>query len=177
MSSQQLEKLNLMVEKLLETATLDSNNLELNTETIDVVTLLNDLSRRYKIQYPEKEFNTSLKFEHLETKVDSFHFENALNNILDNAVKYGGDIISIDLIPKEKNFEILISDNGNTLSKANKDRIFEKFYRVPKGNTHDVKGFGIGLYYTKSIVEKHGGSIDINLSKDLTTFKITVPNG
>lgn len=177
MSSHQLEKLNLMVEKLLETATLDSNNLELNTEIIDVVTLLNDLSRRYKIQFPKKEFNHSLKVEHLEAKVDSFHFENALNNILDNAVKYGGNIISIDLIPKEKSFEILISDNGNTISKANKERIFEKFYRVPKGNTHDVKGFGIGLYYTKSIIEKHGGSIEINLSEDLTTFKITVPNG
>ncbi|WP_431110485.1 sensor histidine kinase [Winogradskyella poriferorum] len=177
MSSQQLEKLNLMVEKLLETATLDSDKLELNKESIDVVTLLNDLSRRYKIQYPEKEFNTSLKVEHLETKVDSFHFENALNNILDNAIKYGGDIISIDLIPKEKHFEILISDNGNTLSKANKERIFEKFYRVQKGNTHDIKGFGIGLYYTKSIIEKHGGTIDVSLAKDLTTFKITLPNG
>jgi two-component system phosphate regulon sensor histidine kinase PhoR len=177
MSSQQLEKLNLMVEKLLETATLDSNKLELNKESIDIVTLLNDLTRRYKIQFPDKEFNTSLKVEHLEATIDVFHFENALNNILDNAVKYGGNIISVDLIPKEKSFEILISDNGNTLSKANKERIFEKFYRIPKGNTHDVKGFGIGLYYTKSIIEKHGGSIDINLSKDLTTFKITVPNG
>ena len=177
MSSQQLEKLNLMVEKLLETATLDSDKLELNKESIDVVTLLNDLTRRYKIQFPDKEFNTSLKVEYLETTIDVFHFENAINNILDNAVKYGGNIISVDLIPKEKSFEILISDNGNTLSKANKERIFEKFYRIPKGNTHDVKGFGIGLYYTKSIIEKHGGSIDINLSKDLTTFKITVPNG
>ncbi|APY08831.1 two-component sensor histidine kinase [Winogradskyella sp. J14-2] len=177
MSSQQLEKLNLMVEKLLETATLDSDKLELNKESIDIVTLLNDLTRRYKIQFPDKEFNTSLKVEHLEATIDVFHFENALNNILDNAVKYGGNIISVDLIPKEKSFEILISDNGNTLSKANKERIFEKFYRVPKGNTHDVKGFGIGLYYTKSIIEKHGGSIDTNLGKDLTTFKITVPNG
>ncbi|WP_138432964.1 sensor histidine kinase [Winogradskyella algicola] len=177
MSSQQLEKLNLMVEKLLETATLDSNKLELNKESIDIVTLLYDLTKRYKIQFPDKEFNTSLKVEHLEATIDVFHFENALNNILDNAVKYGGNIISVDLIPKEKSFEILFSDNGNTLSKANKERIFEKFYRIPKGNTHDVKGFGIGLYYTKSIIEKHGGSIDINLSKDLTTFKITVPNG
>ncbi|WP_426432390.1 sensor histidine kinase [Winogradskyella sp. HB-48] len=177
MSSQQLEKLNIMVEKLLETATLDSDKLELNKESVDVVTLLDDLSHRYKIQFPEKEFNISLKVEHLETKVDVFHFENALNNILDNAVKYGGNIISIDLIPKDKSFEILISDNGNTLSKANKERIFEKFYRVPKGNTHDIKGFGIGLYYTKSIIEKHGGNINVSLSKDLTTFKITVPNG
>lgn len=177
MSSQQLDKLNLMVEKLLETATLDSDKLELKKECIDVVTLLNDLSRRYKIQFPEKEFNTSLKVEHLETKVDVFHFENALNNILDNAVKYGGNIISVDLIPKEKSFDILISDNGNTLSKTNKERIFEKFYRVSKGNTHDVKGFGIGLYYTKSIIEKHDGTINVDLGRDLTTFKITLPNG
>ncbi|MDY2585764.1 sensor histidine kinase [Winogradskyella aquimaris] len=177
MSSQQLEKLNLMVEKLLETATLDSDKLELKKEPIDIVNLISDLSHRFSVQYPEKEFNTSLKVEHLEAEVDIFHFENALNNILDNAVKYGGDMISIDLIPKEKRFEILISDNGNSLSKVNKERVFEKFYRVPKGNTHDVKGFGIGLYYTKSIIEKHGGSINLDLSKNLTTFKITLPNG
>lgn len=177
MSSEQLGKLNIMVEKLLETATLDSDNLELNKETVDVVVLLNDLTQRYKIQFPEKEFNASLKVKKPETQLDVFHFENAINNILDNAVKYGGKIISVDLIPQQNSFDILISDNGNTLSKANKDRIFEKFYRIPKGNTHDVKGFGIGLYYTKTIIEKHNGSIDLNLAKDLTTFKITLPNG
>jgi two-component system phosphate regulon sensor histidine kinase PhoR len=176
-SSEQLSKLNIMVEKLLETATLDSDNLELNKETVDVVTLLNDLTQRYKIQFPKNEFNASLKVKNLKAQLDIFHFENAINNILDNAVKYGGKIISVDLIPQQNSFDILISDNGNTLSKANKDRIFEKFYRIPKGNTHDVKGFGIGLYYTKTIIEKHNGSIDLNLAKDLTTFKITLPNG
>ncbi|WP_111685213.1 sensor histidine kinase [Winogradskyella tangerina] len=176
MSSEQLGKLNIMVEKLLETATLDSDSLELNKESVDVVALLTDLTHRYKMQHPEKEFHVSLKVENLEAKVDLFHFENALNNILDNAIKYGGSIISVDLIPKQNNFEILISDSGNTLSKANKDRIFEKFYRVPKGNTHDVKGFGIGLYYTKTIIDKHGGFIDLNLAKNLTTFKISLPN-
>ncbi|MEO1030230.1 MAG: HAMP domain-containing sensor histidine kinase [Bacteroidota bacterium] len=177
MSSEQLNKLNVMVEKLLETATLDSDSLELNRETVDIVALLKDLTHRYRIHFPEKEFSISPKVESLEAKVDLFHFENALNNILDNAVKYGGSIISVDLIPKQHSFEILISDSGNTLSKASKDRIFEKFYRVPKGNTHDVKGFGIGLYYTKTIIDKHGGSIDLNLAKHLTTFKITIPNG
>ncbi|WP_299125005.1 ATP-binding protein [uncultured Winogradskyella sp.] len=177
MSSEQLGKLNIMVEKLLETATLDSDNLELNKESVDVVELLNSLVNRYKIQFPEKEFNTSFKVESLLANIDVFHFENAINNILDNAVKYGGQIISIDLIPKAYMFDTLISDNGNSLSKANKERIFEKFYRVPKGNTHDVKGFGIGLYYTKTIVEKHHGSITLDLNKNLTTFKITLPNG
>jgi nitrogen-specific signal transduction histidine kinase len=177
MSTEQLGKLNIMVEKLLETATLDSDNLELKKEPIDIVELLSTLTNRYKIQFPEKQFNSSFKIDALITNLDVFHFENALNNILDNAVKYGGNLISIDLVPKDKNFDILISDNGNNLSKTNKERIFEKFYRVPKGNTHDVKGFGIGLYYTKTIIEKHNGSINVELLKDLTTFKITLPNG
>jgi signal transduction histidine kinase len=177
MSSQQLDKLNIMVEKLLETATLDSDNLELKKESIDIIDLLNSITNRYKIQFPEKEFNTSFKIESLFCSVDVFHTENAINNILDNAVKYGGHIISIDLIPKDKSLDILISDNGNTLTKSNKDRVFEKFYRVPKGNTHEVKGFGIGLYYTKTIIEKHKGSVNLELNKNLTTFKITLPNG
>jgi signal transduction histidine kinase len=177
MSSEQLGKLNIMVEKLLETATLDSDNLELKKEPIDIIEVLDAITNRYKIQFPEKEFNTSFKIESLICNADVFHIENAINNILDNAVKYGGHIISIDLIPKDKNFDILISDNGNTLTKTNKDRIFEKFYRVPKGNTHDVKGFGIGLYYTKTIIEKHKGSVNLELSKNLTTFKISLPNG
>lgn len=177
MSSQQLDKLNIMVEKLLETATLDSDNLELQKERIDIIDLLNAITNRYKIQFPEKEFNTSFKIESLICNVDVFHTENAINNILDNAVKYGGDLISIDLIPKDKSLDILISDNGSTLTQTNKDRVFEKFYRVPKGNTHDVKGFGIGLYYTKTIIEKHKGSVNLELSKNLTTFKISLPNG
>ena len=74
-------------------------------------------------------------------------------------------------------FNINISDNGTSLNKSSKDQIFEKFYRVPKGNKHDVKGFGIGLYYTKSIIEKHNGTINLDLNNKLTTFKIEFPNG
>lgn len=177
MSSEQLSKLNIMVEKLLETATLDSDRLELKKEPEDIVSLITDLVNRYQLQFKDKVFNTSLKVENLIAKIDIFHFENALNNILDNAVKYGGDQISVDLIPRNKTFEILISDNGVGITKANKERVFEKFYRIPKGNTHDVKGFGIGLYYTKTIIDKHNGSIQLDLAKNLTTFKITLPNG
>ncbi|MDP5081842.1 MAG: HAMP domain-containing histidine kinase [Winogradskyella sp.] len=177
MSSQQLEKLNTMVEKLLETATLDSDNLELKKDPIDIIELLSAMINRYRIQFPEKQFETSFKFESLIIDADIFHIENAFNNILDNAVKYGGAIISIDIIPNSKTLDILFSDNGNALNKANKDRIFEKFYRIPKGNTHDVKGFGIGLYYTKTILEKHKGSVNLELHKNLTTFKISLPNG
>ena len=176
-SSEQLGKLNIMVEKLLETATLDSGNLELNKENFDITSLLDALVSKYKIQFPDKTFNSNIQLESLIVNADIFHIENALNNILDNAVKYGGDIISVHLKARKMNLDILVSDNGNSLTHENKNQIFDKFYRVPKGNTHDVKGFGIGLYYTKTIIEKHKGSIVLELNPKLTTFKITLPNG
>lgn len=177
MSSNQLEKLNIMVEKLLETATLDSESLEFNKAPLDVSHLLDTLINRYNTEHQHKSFSLTLGSKNLTINADAFHFENALNNILDNAVKYGGDLISVIAKQSSKGVEINISDNGDTLKKENKLSIFEKFYRIPKGNTHDVKGYGIGLYYTKTIVNKHNGNIALDLSNNLTTFKITLPNG
>lgn len=177
MSGEQLSKLNVMVEKLLETATLDSDNLELNPEQIDLVDLVKSLVSRYEIQHIDKSLQFESNIKEIMIPVDIFHFENAINNIIDNAIKYGGDSIFVTIEKQTKTTEILISDNGNSLTKAHKDKIFEQFYRVPKGNTHDIKGFGIGLYYTRKIIEKHDGTIQLELNKNLTTFKIVLPNG
>ncbi len=176
MSSNQLEKLNTMVEKLLETATLDSEDLNLNKENCDIMQLLEALMAKYQIQAPEKSFTLHKPQGVVFAEVDLFHFENALSNVIDNAVKYGGDDITVTIEQTNNSSTILISDNGTSLNSDSKNQIFEKFYRVPKGNTHDVKGFGIGLYYTKKIIEKHGGLINLDLKPHLTTFKITIPN-
>ncbi|WP_298237486.1 HAMP domain-containing sensor histidine kinase [uncultured Algibacter sp.] len=175
-SSNQLSKLNVMVEKLLETATLDSDNLKLNKEAYTINDILDAILAKHKLQCENKTINFLGSSKNIVGIVDSFHFENAINNILDNAIKYGGDVINIELSQDAKDFYVSISDNGNSITKANTDKIFEKFYRIPKGNTHDVKGFGIGLYYTKKIIEKHNGTINLDLSNNLTTFKITLPN-
>ena len=175
LSKIQLDKLNMMVEKLLETATLDSESLDLNKETIEVSEMMQTLVDKHQMQTQTKQ----ITFNHttsVDAFLDAFHFENALNNLIYNAIKYGGNHINILLNKTSKGFEILVSDDGKTLTKAHKDVIFEKFYRIPKGNTHDVKGFGIGLYYTKKIIEKHGGKIDLELNDALTTFKIYIPN-
>lgn len=176
MSSDQLSKLNVMVEKLLETATLDSDSLELNKEQYNITEILHSIVNKHKMQTTTKTISFSRTSETITAKVDIFHFENAINNILDNAIKYGGNEIEVSLSQKSSSFTISISDNGNTLSKANKDKIFEKFYRIPKGNTHDIKGFGIGLYYAKKIIEKHDGVIILNLNNNKTTFNTTLPN-
>ncbi|WP_242156786.1 sensor histidine kinase [Aestuariivivens sediminis] len=176
MSSAQLHKLNTMVEKLLETATLDSESLELHKEPLDILELLTGLLEHYKVQNPQKQFIFKTGSTKILAQVDAFHMENAINNILDNAVKYGGDTINVEVSADRTTYGINISDNGTALKETHKDKIFEKFYRVPKGNTHDVKGFGIGLYYTRKIIEKHNGHIVVHVDPKGTQFKITLPN-
>jgi two-component system phosphate regulon sensor histidine kinase PhoR len=175
MSSEQLSKLNIMVEKLLETATLDGDSLQLKKDDCDIVELLTSLIKKHQLHNTSKEIHFVTPLKKASIKIDVFHFENAINNVLDNAVKYGGNLIKVTLKQEANLYSILISDNGKELTKAHKDKIFEKFYRVPKGNTHNIKGFGIGLYYTKKIIEKHGGTINLEL-QSLTTFKISIPN-
>ncbi len=169
-SSTQVKKLTTMVEKLLETATLDSENLELNIEETDLVHLLETATTKESVLASNKEvtFNTTAPI--LSYPIDAFHFENALNNLIDNAIKYGGNHIEVSISRTKNEIEIIISDNGKELTNTQSKQIFEKFYRVPKGNTHDIKGFGIGLYYTKAIIEKHGGTITVQVKP--TTFKI-----
>ena len=171
-SSTQVKKLTTMVEKLLETATLDSENLELNIEETDLVHLLETATTKESVLASNKEvtFNTTAPI--LSHPIDAFHFENALNNLIDNAIKYGGNHIEVSISRTKNEIEITISDNGKELTNTQSKQIFEKFYRVPKGNTHDIKGFGIGLYYTKAIIEKHGGTIAVQVKP--TTFKITL---
>lgn len=175
LSKTQLDKLHMMVEKLLETATLDGENLSINKTETDITQLLELLVEKHRLHTSQKEIRFSSSEDSLKWHVDSFHFENAISNIIDNAVKYGGEHIEVQLNQRESQLEILISDNGDSINEVHKELIFEKFYRVPKGNTHDVKGFGIGLYTSKKIIEKHGGQISLEL-KPQTRFKILIPN-
>ncbi|MFI8377371.1 sensor histidine kinase [Leeuwenhoekiella sp. NPDC079379] len=174
-SANQLNKLSMMVEKLLETATLDSNDLSINKEEINLNDLLQSLIHKHQTLATGKKFSFSQIDKDVILVGDPFHLENAFNNLLDNAVKYGGESIDVELENLSSKIVIQIADSGKTLSKGNTKQIFEKFYRVPTGNTHNVKGFGIGLYYTKKIIEKHGGIISV-VTLPQTTFKIELPH-
>ncbi|WP_420602690.1 sensor histidine kinase [Flagellimonas sp.] len=171
-SNQQLQKLNQMVEKLLETATLDNDKLIINKEPIDLIKMLKQLVEKYRMIAPEKELLFSANCPELQVEVDPFHFENAVANLIDNAIKYGGNQIQVNLNSVIDQTEITVADNGGNISQTQKDRIFEKFYRIPTGNQHDVKGFGIGLFYSKKIIEKHEGTLQLVADKKLTIFKI-----
>ena len=174
-SNQQLKKLEVMVEKLLETASLETDKIILNKETIDLVELLRSNIENHQMNSIGQNFSFNSDFEEFLLKVDAFHLENAISNILDNAVKYGGTSVEIFLKTEKNKVLISIEDNGKGIEKKEREKIFEKFYRIQKGNIHDVKGFGIGLYYSKKIIEKHNGTIELVVSSK-TVFKITLPN-
>jgi len=177
MSSGQLKKLHEMVEKLLDTAALDSENLLLKKEETDLIFLINKIVSKHRLLAQKKSLQFSSNATLLFAEIDVFHFENAISNLIDNAVKYGGDKIKVSINLGINSTEILVIDNGNGIEKNQHDKIYDKFYRAPKGNTHNVKGFGIGLYYSKKIIEKHQGTINLVPNLKNTIFKITLPNG
>ena len=174
MSNDQLKKLNLMVEKLLETATLDSDELSLNKEPLNLRQLLFNMVEKYQMLTGNKSLSLVAPTNDVVIQADPFHIENALSNLIDNAIKYGGNEIQVVLTQLGGRAQVVVQDNGGNIEKSQKQRVFEKFYRIPTGNQHDVKGFGIGLYYTKKIIEKHGGQIDLILKPELTSFEVAI---
>lgn len=173
-SKVQLQKLDQMVEKLLETAALDSDQLVLKKESIDPAPVLTQLVQKFQTLAPEKEFTLLLPPACSPIEADPFHFEQVISNLLDNAVKYGGSRIQLSLV-KVQGHQIRVEDNGGSLRPEQENLIFDQFYRIPKGNLHDVKGFGIGLYYVKKIMEKHGGSVSLQTGPLSTTFTTNWP--
>lgn len=174
-SGQQLNKLKIMVEKLLETASLNTDKLNLNKEEINSVELLKTNIEKHQIA-TDKEIIFTANQEIILAHVDVFHFENAISNLIDNALKYGGNKIEVAIVQTPKRIEITVEDNGLGIEKSQREKIFEQFYRIPKGNIHDVKGFGIGLYYAKKIIEKHNGTLELVSNTNKTIFKIAITN-
>ena len=173
-SDQQLKKLHIMVEKLLETATLDSDKLIINKEDVDLVMVLKNLVAKYQMLAPEKDISFKSNSDSYTVQVDAFHFENAIANLIDNAIKYGGGAIEVNLNSVLSGLEVTVADNGGKIDKNQREKIFDKFYRVPTGNRHDVKGFGIGLFYSKKIIEKHNGQLTLVPTLKNTIFKISL---
>jgi len=154
-----------MAEKILQTAILEKGNLHLRPETINMHHLIDDAIHKIAIQIEIRDgvITQSLKADRPEINADKVHLSNVIYNLLDNANKYSlrKPQIMISTADADGGIYISIHDKGIGISKANQKRIFEKLYRVPTGDVHNVKGFGLGLSYVKFIVEKHGGNIQV----------------
>jgi two-component system phosphate regulon sensor histidine kinase PhoR len=129
-ANSQVNKLNFMVEKILETATLNHSDMELDFQPENMITLLEDVIEKYKIINLDNTFNFEHSLTNTQVNLDKFHFENAIGNLLDNAVKYGGNTINLKVSSEKHQLVILISDNGNGIPKSQKDKVFDQFYRM-----------------------------------------------
>jgi two-component system phosphate regulon sensor histidine kinase PhoR len=173
------KRLNAQVEKVLQAAVSDRKAFELQQEPVDLHQVLDYLADAYTLKISDKGL-IHRHFEALSAIVigDVFHLSNALSNLIDNAVKYSPDKLDITLKTESSPVHLRVSviDQGLGISRDKQALIFDKFYRVPTGNIHNIKGFGLGLSYTKAIVEQHKGSIEVRsrLGRG-STFVLTLP--
>ena len=146
-------------------AQLDNEDLGLKKEECDVHELIREVVKNNFLTIESKGGNVLLKLDAVKPflNLDKLHFTNVIHNLLDNALKYnhGHPEITITTRNLHRHLQISISDNGIGIPQEEQKKVFHKFYRVPTGNIHDVKGFGLGLHYVKLIVEKHGGRITL----------------
>ncbi|MDA3942834.1 MAG: HAMP domain-containing sensor histidine kinase [Bacteroidetes bacterium] len=180
MIDEENKRLGTMAEQILRSAVMDKGELQLHKETVEMHEIIDEACKSKKLQADQRQGQLSSEFNALETMVegDKVHLKNVVLNLLDNAIKYTEN--TPEIVVRTRNIphalEISVQDNGPGISKANQKRIFEKLYRIPTGNVHNVKGFGLGLSYVKSIVEQHGGTINLNSElKKGTTFYIRLP--
>lgn len=180
MISQENKRLGSLVERVLKSATWNNEDLKLKKENIDLHQIIKQVVENISIQVSSKdgEITKTLKAEESNLEVDKVHITNLIYNLLDNANKYSPEKPMIQITTENVKNGILlsVSDNGIGIKKESLNKIFDKFYRVPTGNVHNVKGFGLGLNYVKAIVEKHGGEINCNsVFQKGSTFKVFLP--
>ncbi len=173
-------RLGVMAEQILQTAVIEKGQLKLKKETIDMHEIIEQAVNSKKISAEEKggEIEIQLKATKSQLQGDPTHLTNLIVNLLDNALKYTLNVpeIVVNTINKNNSLLIRIQDNGIGISKSNQKKIFDKLYRVPTGNLHNFKGFGLGLNYVKATVELHNGTVNVDseLGKG-STFTIQLP--
>lgn len=174
------ERLRAQVERVLQLATLDRGNLALKREAVDMHRLIDDVRASFSVQVAER--GGTLRADAAATRHvvtgDPVHLTNVLVNLVDNAIKYSGERVEVEITTASdaRRFELRVQDHGIGIRREDQRQVFERFYRVPTGNVHDVKGFGLGLHYVQQIVHAHGGTIALDSEPGRgSTFTIRLP--
>ena len=173
-------RMNKHVETILQAALMDRQEIKLNKSPLHVHELIQQVISNYTLQLQEKEgrIELDLNADNDLINADEVHFRNLISNLVDNAVKSSGDklILKISSFNSNRSMVLKFEDNGIGMSKETVKRIFEKFYRAHTGNLHNVKGFGLGLSYVKTIIDAHGGGIKVDSSPGKgSCFTLDVP--
>lgn len=174
------KRLGSQVEKVLQTAQMDRGDVKLKLKTVDIHQVINKVLENISPQIELKEGKINLKLAAARTEIeaDEVHLTNIIFNLLDNAIKYSPENLEIEVATEssDNHISLKISDKGIGIGKESQKNIFEKFYRVPTGNLHDVKGFGLGLSYVKKMVEEHHGKVNVeSVLGEGSTFEVILP--
>lgn len=160
------KRLGLQVEKVLQVAIFEKSKLKLKLKKIDLHDIIKKVGGNVDLQLQPRQGHLQLDLNAAQSSIiaDEVHITNVVNNLLDNALKYtnGAPKISISTQNLSNGVKMVVQDNGIGISRDNLKKIFDQFYRVPTGNIHNVKGFGLGLSYVRKIVEAHGGKIQVD---------------
>ncbi len=179
MAGWEINRLETMINKIMDTTQATKGVLILEKETINLLELVQEIAYSLQQVFIEQEIQLIWDTKDdgiLLVSADRTHLTGAIYNLIDNAIKYGNNIIRISLCKKEHNIYLSIADNGTGIPQAYQSRIFEKFVRVPQGNIHNVKGYGLGLSYAQYVIAAHNGIL--SLEKDSgwgAVFSISLP--
>ena len=175
----QTEHLQGQVERLLKAASIENKKLPIAKETVNAIQLIEQALNKVQPLVEEKKAKVELIVDDSKTQIqaDEAHLELAVVNLLENALKYSDEPrIVVSAGKYETEFFISVKDNGIGIEKKYLKNIFKKFYRVPTGNIHNVKGFGMGLNFVKRIIDAHDGKIKVNSLPGIgTEFKLLIP--
>lgn len=180
MIRQENQRMNLQVESVLRMALMEKQELELRRKKVDLEELLESCLQHVKLALENRNGNLKRFFNAGPTTldVDANHLSNAFINLLDNALKYSPEapIITVETERIEDYFILRIKDQGMGMTREEQKHIFERFYRVTKGDRHNIKGHGLGLSYAKGIIEAHGGQLSVESEKGRgSTFTVFLP--
>lgn len=177
---EQNQRLNHQVEKVLQLARIERGSFQLKPEKMELDAFLEEAIAAMRIQAEQKQGTIAGRFgaEGCVILADRLHLTNVVNNLLDNALKYCRDTPRVVVSTRCDNGRVALSikDNGIGIAKENRKKVFHKFYRVPTGNVHDVKGFGLGLYYVRNICTAHRWRIRLESTPgEGTDVQISIP--
>jgi two-component system, OmpR family, phosphate regulon sensor histidine kinase PhoR len=163
-SKNELSRLSMLVDKVLKLSVFEQKEPELKKETLDMASLVAEVLDSMRLQFEKLGVKIAFDTEGAHDtfiEADKTHLTSVIYNLLDNAIKYEGKNIQIQFSTDQNRLKMRIADDGCGIATEYQSKIFDKFFRVPKGDVHNVKGYGLGLSYVASILKQHGGRIEV----------------